>query len=213
MPVRAPLIDLIPRLRILIADPTAASFTDQAMQDALDRTRQGAHHWPLRAEPTMSAGGTWVYLDYYATWPVARAGQLPGWLLALRPGGIVVPPSGPPPPPVGDWDTSAVLQDAAGTVLTPATSDLVSGYWTFSTDPGGLVYLTGATYDLYAAAADLLDAWAAQTKLAYDYSQNGQQFVRSQQTKAILTLAATYRRKRRPRHTRWERSDLTAGRV
>ena len=53
-------------------------------------------------------------------------------------------------------------------------------------------------YDAYAAAADLLEAWAAKEKLAFDFDADGQSFKRSQKMRALLELAREYRRQQRP---------------
>ena len=53
-------------------------------------------------------------------------------------------------------------------------------------------------YDAYAAAADLLEAWAAKEKLAFDFDADGQSFKRSQKAQALLELAREYRRQQRP---------------
>lgn len=56
---------------------------------------------------------------------------------------------------VDGW-LSAVLTDANGTALVPATADLAAGVWTFVTAPATPVTAKGVVADLSAAAAD---AW------------------------------------------------------
>ncbi|MCX7670395.1 MAG: hypothetical protein N2439_10020, partial [Anaerolineae bacterium] len=67
MAVRATMADLITRIRLLINDPAGASqvFTDQQVQDALDRHRTEVRYLTLTAAETITAGAV-DYLDYYA---------------------------------------------------------------------------------------------------------------------------------------------------
>lgn len=112
---------------------------------------------------------------------------------------------------LGDWETDAVLQDARYSALSPATSDYQAGRWTFATQPNYPVFLTGKTFDLYAAAADLLDAWAAAVKLHFSYSPGGAmggQFNRGQKHAMILATAQEYRAKARPTFAVQVRTDV-----
>lgn len=63
-------------------------------------------------------------------------------------------------------------------------------------------------YDVYAAAAELLEAWAARLKLAYDFSADGASYQRSQQREALLELAAKYRAQQRPQVALQVRGDV-----
>ena len=99
--------------------------------------------------------------------------------------------------PVGDWESDVVLYDGTYAVVTPATSDYQTGYWMFTNSTGPPVYLVGKTFDVHAAAADLLEAWAAKVKTAYDFTADGASFSRSQQVTALLQLAGEYRRRQR----------------
>jgi hypothetical protein len=107
----------------------------------------------------------------------------------------------------GDWDGGVILEDAAGQQLAPATTDLLSGRWTFAQHTPAC-YLTGRTYDRYAAAADLLEAWAALAKLRVTASTGTKRVELSRQLPALLELAQTYRAKARPIVARLERADL-----
>lgn len=53
-------------------------------------------------------------------------------------------------------------------------------------------------YDVYGAAAELLEAWSAREKLAFDFSADGASYYRSQKSKALLEQAKAYRAKARP---------------
>lgn len=86
------------------------------------------------------------------------------------------------------WE-SAVLKTALGEVLAPTTSDLKEGRWTFApglVDPA--VYVTGWTYDVKAAAVQVVDWWLAKLKLEYDVSVGGDSFSRSQKVKNLTEL-------------------------
>lgn len=65
---RATMAALIARMRTLIGDPAGASqqFSDDAIQDALDRLRTEQRHVPLQPSPTFVPGGAVTYRDYYA---------------------------------------------------------------------------------------------------------------------------------------------------
>ncbi len=109
---------------------------------------------------------------------------------------------------MGNWETDAKLFDAQYNVLTPATSDYVVGHWTFTTDTPPPVRISGKTYDLYAAAADLLAQWAAIEKLSFDFSADGASYQLSQKVAALLSLAQQYHQRQRPHCARQVRSDL-----
>lgn len=65
---RSSLATLITRVRTLIGDPSGTSehFSDDAIQDALDRTQTVVRYAPLRSEPTFGANGVALYKDFYA---------------------------------------------------------------------------------------------------------------------------------------------------
>jgi len=109
---------------------------------------------------------------------------------------------------LGDWEADAALYDSAYNLLTPATKDLETGHWTFASSQLPPVYLIGKTYDLYAAAADVLEKWAAKVKQEYTFGPGSGQFVRSQQHSMILTSADRYRAQQRIEVACIRRSDV-----
>jgi hypothetical protein len=166
---RATMAALISRVRGLIGDPAGA---DQTFSDDDVQTALDRH-------------------------------QTVVWYATLRPEPTILPSSivetreyvaG-----VGDWEADEVLYNAAWQPLTPATADRLTGRWTFAS-PGQPppVTILGKTYDIYGASVDLLEAWAGQVARAFDFSSDGQEFRRSQQTRALLELAREYRRRLRP---------------
>ncbi len=109
--------------------------------------------------------------------------------------------------PYGDWEDDPVLRDSAGDELTPAASDLQTGRWTI-TDQRPPVYLEGRSYDLYGAAADLLEQRAVIAAPGFDFQADGARFDRSQVTQAYLTLAQQYRGRARIKRSRLQRDDI-----
>jgi hypothetical protein len=113
---------------------------------------------------------------------------------------------------VGDWEADELLYDAASQPLTPASADRLTGHWTFAS-PGQQppVYIVGKVYDVYGAAADLLERWAARVKLEFDFSADGQSFSRSQKARSLLELAREYRRRQQPATAVQARADVEPG--
>ncbi|MDP9350797.1 MAG: hypothetical protein M3P51_04560, partial [Chloroflexota bacterium] len=91
--------------------------------------------------------------------------------------------------------------------LTPSTSDYQEGRWTFATSTSPSVYLVGKTYDIYGAAADLLEQWAARLARRYDISDSNSSYKRSQPAERLESLARTYRQQQRVRVVSMSRSD------
>jgi len=97
----------------------------------------------------------------------------------------------------GDWEDGATLYGPAFAVLTPSAHDELTGHWTFASSTLPPVYLVGATYDVWGAAADLLEMWATQLALEFDFSADGASFKLSQKQAALRALATSYRRQAR----------------
>lgn len=110
-----------------------------------------------------------------------------------------------------DWEDGVVLRDSSLAPVTPETSDLVAGRWTFAAEPPYPIYLTGRTYDLNGAAADALEQLAAAKATAFDFSSGGQTFQRSQQATALAAQAERYRRMARPQSGTLVREDIHPG--
>lgn len=199
MAVRTSMAALITKVRSLINDPAGASqvWADQDVQDQLDRSRQDIRYELLTAAPWIAnESGTnntpqIVWADYYSKYQ---------W-----------------------WEDDATLQGnnvttgAAWIVLTPTLSETINGHWAFQINvptsgvaPGQYppVFATGKSYDVYLAAANLLEMWAAKYALAYDFSADGQHFRRSQIAAQLTKLADTYRRSARAITATPQRTDL-----
>lgn len=112
---------------------------------------------------------------------------------------------------VGDWEDGVILKQYLTTVVTPSLSENLVGHWQFSDTTLPPVAITGSTYDIYRAAADLLERMAAKWVLRYSFSADGQNMQRGQVTTALQQLAATYRRQQRAVSYAMTRSDIAAG--
>ena len=100
---------------------------------------------------------------------------------------------------IQNWEDDVHLQDVSYTLLTPTLSENIVGHWAFATQPGALaVRATGKTYDIYAAAADLLESWAAQAKLDFSVSTGTSAYQRQQKFTMMTDLAKQYRAQSMP---------------
>jgi len=100
---------------------------------------------------------------------------------------------------IQNWEDDIVLQDVSYTLLTPTLSENIVGHWAFATQPGALaVRATGKTYDIYAAAADLLESWAAQVKLDFSVTTGTSAYQRQQKFTMLVDLAQKYRAQAMP---------------
>lgn len=98
----------------------------------------------------------------------------------------------------GFWETSATLYNYNYDSLSPSSSNWTNGRWEFSTEPTRPVYILGYTYDVYAAAVELLRVRLAALSENYDFrTEGGAQFSRSQAVAGIQSLIGQYQRKTR----------------
>jgi hypothetical protein len=98
---------------------------------------------------------------------------------------------------LGDWEDDMVLKQYLTVTVTPSVSEPIVGHWQFAQTTLPSVFITGKTYDVYRAAADLLERWAARWALSYDVSVDGQSLKRSQAGMALQNLARQYRMQQR----------------
>lgn len=186
MAVRSSMAALIDRVRLLIGDPVtdtcAPQFSEIQIQDALDRYREDVRYLELREEPT------------YQVAPLPTV-----WLDYYDDGR-------------GDWEPDAVLQRYDWTVLTPATSDWLTGHWTFATSVNPPALITGKSYDVHLSAAFLAETWAGALRNSYDFHADGARFFRSQIVQNLMSLARDLRSKARPRMASTGRHDAVGGR-
>lgn len=89
------------------------------------------------------------------------------------------------------WET-ATLQDADYNVVTPASEDLRRGAWATSTHYDALL-ITGNAYNIYAAAADVLDTWCVILRTSIDVASSGDSVKANQLYTNMVDLAKRYR--------------------
>ena len=109
---------------------------------------------------------------------------------------------------LGDWEDDVVFKQYLTVIVTPSVSEPIAGHWAFAASTFPPVFVTGKTYDIYRASADLLERWAARLFLSYDVIVGGQTFRRSQSFEMLQSLANAYRLKQRPVSSSLDRSDL-----
>ena len=170
------------------------------MAALIDRVRRMIHD-PAGADETWTDDELQDWLDAHREDVVQR--QL-GYAETIADGAVVVLDYAAKD---GNWESDAALADSAGTALTPDTADYLVGRWTFAAHQAPPVYVSGRSYDVYAAAADALEARAAQVALAFDFTADGATYHRSQQGEALLRLARQYRGQARVRVARMVRTD------
>lgn len=110
-----------------------------------------------------------------------------------------------------NWESDYVIKQSLSTTVTPASAELIVGEFVFSSSTYPPLTITGKSHDLYRAAADLLERWAAKWTLSFDMNVDGQTLHRSQAADALQKLARTYRAKQRPGVISMKRSDLSSG--
>lgn len=180
MAVRATMAELISRMRTLIGDPAGAS---QVFDDQTIQDYLDRRQTVVRYAPLRAEGSP-------------RSDGIVDYLDYYA--------------DLGDWEADETLCDASYVQLVPASADRITGHWAFDTSQLPPVLIVGKTYDVYGAAADLLEAWAAKEKLGFDFDTDGQSFKRSQKAAALLALAREYRRQQRPVSVGMVRTDANA---
>lgn len=109
-----------------------------------------------------------------------------------------------------DWEDTPELVDSQRRVLTPDTTDLKTGRWTFTANLMGLipVYATGFAYDMYNSAADVCQEWAAKLARRYDTGDERQKMARSQMSTSLRAQAKEFRGMAPLRNAQAVRSDV-----
>lgn len=179
--------DVVRRVRQLTGAGTAAWTidgiphpSDVEIQEALDRHALDLHQVPIRFREDTIGGGS-------VSWTVADV----GWQ-HLEAG------------------TAFAVEDSTGAARATAdyTLDAQRGIVTFTTDQAGTVlYVTGRSFDVHAAAADILEQWAAAESVSFDFTSDASRFQRSQKAEALQRAAGVQRRRARPRTVRLTRGD------
>lgn len=170
------MLPLIKRVRVLINDPSSATFDDQTVQDVLDESRLDIINEILTVKPTYTAGSV-QFLNYYAK--------------------------------LGGWEDDVTFKQYLTIVVTPTFEPIV-GHALFATSTFPPIMATGKVYDMYQAAADLLERMSAQYVLQFSFSTDGQSFHPEQIQANLASLVTQYRRKQRPGTISMARSDLSS---
>jgi hypothetical protein len=93
------------------------------------------------------------------------------------------------------YEDGAKLQNANYATVTPTSADCVNGVYTFESGQLESLYISGTRFDVYGAAADLAEEWAASLKGSIDFSADGGNFSQSQKVTNLERLAAKLRTK------------------
>lgn len=175
MSVRSTMSDLIARVSLMIADQSNTTISTQYVQDKLDETRTDLWQALLTPKITYTNPGGFLYADYY-----------------------YIPTGNPRDKALGFFEANEVLVWGDWTILTPTTSDELVGHWTFSAGQLPPVLIRGRYFDIYRAAADLLDERIANlAATSLDFTSDGQTFHLSQQVMTLEKMRDSYRRKQR----------------
>jgi hypothetical protein len=113
--------------------------------------------------------------------------------------------------PVANWEDDYVIKQYLYNPVTPNTLEPIAGHFGFNQTTLPPLYITGKRYDIYRAAADLLERWAAKSLQQFAFSSDGQSFQPQQVVDNINKLVKLYRQKQQPRTISMTRSDLRAG--
>lgn len=179
MTARTGLNDLILQLRGMVNAGTAdyaigtANYWDgDHLQEVLDRHRQEVYHEQLTLVPKYTAGGSVNYFDYQSSFRNFEQTT----------GGTAV----------------FVVEDSTGADSGTAnwSADYARGLISFTSNQAGTVYyLTGRSYNLNGAAADIWRMKAAAVADQFDFSTDNHSMSRSQRIKNYLNMAAMYEAK------------------
>lgn len=167
---RATMAELIQEVRALCdigsSDYTAgtvAYWTDDQIQAILDQHRREIRYQAMNAVPDYTSGGGLTYRAYWTG--------------------------------LSSWEGSAVIQDSNyGTVSAVSYSfDATTGVCTFTSDQSGAIRLiTGAVYNLHAAAGVIWTRKAAHYAAAYDTRTDNHVLSRSQLAAQANGMARTF---------------------
>lgn len=191
MTARATQAQLIQELRditnasgTLWTNGTATYWDDAHLGQVLDMYRVDFERVLMQPNPSPAAGGSLSWFNYY----------LPHKMLESASG-----------------TTIFTVFDATGSAIagTAFTVDYRRGQVAFTTNTGGSTYFaSGRSYDVYGAAGEVLERWAAHEMLSFDFSADGQSFRRSQKIENLKAMAVDCRGKAWPQKISTVRSDL-----
>jgi len=112
---------------------------------------------------------------------------------------------------MGGWEDDYVIKQYLYNTVTPNTLESIAGHFAFNSTTLPPLYITGKQHDIYRAAADLLERWAAKSLQQFAFSSDGQSFQPQQVVDNISKLVKLYRGKQQARTISMARTDLRAG--
>ena len=187
---RSGMAELIQRLRALTATGTAdytvgtvSYWTDDQLEDVLDRRRTDLRRDPLTLEPLLD-GGTTRYYDYYFARENVEgtASGTAAWRVENSNGSTI----------------------GASNYSLNIDSRVIS----FTTDTlGTAYYLSGRAYDMERAAADVWEQKAADVADRFDLEIDNHNMKRSQLYDHYMKMATQFKRRAKPVVGRMVRSD------
>lgn len=178
--VREGMAYLIDEVEVLINDKTNQHHAPSDIQIALDNNRDEATLLPLEAIQTFTSAGSVTYKTFRT------------------------------PQKYTHWETTASLYDATNELLSPETYDFRNGRFSFVDEEARPVRLSGFTYDVYGAAADLLEQRATQLSEEFQsFAVGNGQFSFAPKHRGVMELAKQYRKKQRSSVVRLSRSDVS----
>jgi hypothetical protein len=98
----------------------------------------------------------------------------------------------------GAFEADYVLQWWNWAVITADSAELMIGVFHFNVHRLAPVFITGKLYDVYAAAADMLDMSLVSLKDAFDFSADGLSVNKSRAERVIPAIVERYRAQSRP---------------
>lgn len=154
-------------------------WTDDQLQNLLDRNREDVFSERLEAVPT-ETGGTTYYYDYYCTPAIYEEGT-----------------------------AAFQVTNSLGNAQSPDSINYQMGHISFGTvDQGGSAYyLSARRFDINRAAAELFRAKAANVAAYYDFSADGHSMSRSQMVKHFQEMARMYASQAKPLTVQMRRGD------
>lgn len=173
MAARAGMVALVNKVRKLIGNPSSSVISDDEIQEALDdeRNRRNVVFAPLDCLCEIGSSGKVEYKRFTfgaAPWEGGNSSNLPK------------------------------LQNGSGASIRSdlASENLWNGEFLFNSEQNNGVYITGQVYDLYGAAADLLELNEALASDEYDVTIHDKTFKRSQKGAKRQALITRYEAKR-----------------
>lgn len=104
------------------------------------------------------------------------------------------------------WDKSAIISDKNNIIVVPEYADEIIGYWKTSIGYPEL-YVTGWVYDIFNAAADVIEQYSGQMADYFDFSADGASFNLSQKRANFTKMVSDLRARGKIKTVRQVRND------